>query len=83
MENEIICYGQTRGFDWAQENYETASRTAGRRARQLRKVGYHVTVCPMGSQITSVGAVNMTMIDIRETLDITIANLPDVRIERI
>jgi len=76
------CYGQTNGFEWTQEMYETASRDAGRRARQLRKAGYRATVCPMGFQVTGVGIVRMTMVDIRGTSE-QIMSLPPVNVERI
>ena len=38
------CYGQVNQGLWCQEHYETTSRDAGRRARQLRKAGYRVSV---------------------------------------
>lgn len=61
----IICYLRTVGYGWAQEVYETASKDAVRRARQLRKAGYRVVVSPMGLQVTKVGLVKLTMVDIR------------------
>ena len=77
---EITCYGQTNGFDWSQEWYESASRDAGRRARQLRKAGYRAVVCDAGMQVTPVGLVKMTMVDIRGG---ELANLPVVKIVRL
>lgn len=59
------CYGQTNHGAWCQESYETASRDAGRRARQLRKLGYTVHTFPMGPQVTPMGTVKLTMVDIR------------------
>lgn len=76
------CYGQTNGFEWTQESYETASRDAGRRARQLRKAGYKVVVCAQGMQVTPVGLVNMTLVDIRGNAA-QMQNLPPVNIVRL
>ena len=60
-----ICYGRTAGRDWVDEWYCTKSRHAGRRARQLRKLGYTVLVSGMGPQVTGVGVVKMTLLSIR------------------
>jgi len=60
----ITCYGRSSGRGSTQEWYETASRDAGRRARQLRKLGYTVTVSGMGTQVTRVGLVKMTLLTI-------------------
>lgn len=61
----VTCYGEpVRGSDWQQEWYETASRHAGRRARQLRKLGLRVGVEGMGEQVTDVGRVRMTLLSI-------------------
>lgn len=76
------CYGQTNGNGWTQEWYETSTRDAGRRARQLRKAGYRVSVSGQGSQVTNVGRVNMTMVSIYGDYD-QMSNLPAVEIERI
>lgn len=76
------CYGQVNGGAWCQEWYETASRDAGRRARQLRAAGYRVTVEAMGEQVTSVGRVKMTVVDIRPGLNDDTTDLPPVRVER-
>lgn len=79
---EPVCYGQVRGRDWVQEWYETASRHAGARARQLRKLGYRVSVSGMGQQVTPVGTVNMTLVDYRGG-DLAEGNeLPPVKIVR-
>jgi len=61
----MTCYQRVSGNGWTQEWYETASRDAGKRARELRKEGYRVAVSGMGSQVTNVGRVNMTLVDIR------------------
>jgi hypothetical protein len=65
MTNEIICYGHpVRTRNCQQEWYETAARTARKRAMGLRKLGFKVAVSGMGNQVTSVGRVNMTMLTI-------------------
>ena len=76
------CYGQINGNGWTQEWYETASRDAGKRARELRKAGYQVTVCQADMQVTSVGAVKMTMVDIRGGFE-QMSNLPTVNVVRL
>lgn len=78
---EITCYGQINGNGWTQEWYETSTRDAGKRARTLRQLGYRVTVSGQGSQVTSVGRVNMTLVDIRGDYD-QMSNLPEVKIVR-
>ena len=60
-----ICYGRVGTDKWTQEHYETASRAAGRRARALKKLGYPARSCSLDMQVTSVGLVRMTMVDIR------------------
>lgn len=80
---EVICYGQVNQGRWCQEHYETASRHAGRRAKQLREAGYDVIVQAMGMQVTNVGLVRMTMVDIRPGRHEYTDELPPVRIERI
>lgn len=57
-----------------QESYETASRSAAKRSRQLRKLGYQVTTSPMGLQVTPWGFVKLTMVTIFNPDD----NLPKV-----
>jgi len=59
------CHLQVKTANWCQETYETASRDAGRRARQLRKAGFVVFVSPLGPQVTRVGTVKLTLVDIR------------------
>ena len=81
--NEIRCYGQTNQGRWCQEWYETASRHAGRRARALRKAGYGVTTSAMGMQVTSVGRVKMTLVDIQPGQHEDTMNLPAVNVERL
>jgi len=56
----MICYSRVGNQEW----YETASRDAGRRARELRALGYRVLVEAMGDQITRVGHVRMTLLTV-------------------
>jgi len=67
----MTCYGITNGRTWTQEVYETASRDAGRRTRQLRKAGYVANSFPMGSQATPVGTIKLTMVTIQNPDDNT------------
>jgi hypothetical protein len=41
-----------------------------------------VTVCPMGMQVTPVGSVKMTLVDIRPGVNSDTTNLPPVKVER-
>ena len=63
----MICYSQVNAGHWCQEHYDSASRDAGRRVRQLRKAGWAARSVPLGVQVTPVGRVRMTMVDIRPT----------------
>jgi hypothetical protein len=58
-------YSQAHRRSWIQEWYETASGDARKRTAQLRKLRYQVSASGMGSQITPVGSVKMTLVDIR------------------
>lgn len=60
----VTCCGLVRTQNSQQEWYETASRQAAVRARFLRSLGYTVTVSSMGSQVTSVGRVRMTLLTV-------------------
>ncbi|KKN58395.1 hypothetical protein LCGC14_0552080 [marine sediment metagenome] len=79
---EIICYGQFNRGNGCQEHYESESRHAGRRARDLRKRGYRVIVSPLGAQVTRVGLVNMTLVTIEPGTRADTVYLPPVRVER-
>lgn len=79
---QIICYGQVNRGSWCQEWYETASRHAAARARALRKLGFICNTQAMGSQVTGVGRVKMTLLDIRPGSREDTFNLPSVRVER-
>lgn len=58
------CYGRVLTRHCCDEWYETATRDAAKRARELRKLGFRVLVSGMGSQVTNVGLVNMTLVSI-------------------
>lgn len=60
----MTCYGQVNQGSWCQEHYESASRDAGRRVHQLRKAGFLAKSSPMGPQVTRVGVVRMTTVNI-------------------
>jgi len=77
---EIICYNQVIGPNWAQEWYESSTRHSRIRAKQLRQAGYHVICCGKSTQVTSVGLVEMSLVDIRGG---DMSALPGVRIEHI
>ena len=49
-----------------QEFHETSAHTAARRARQLRKSGYWVSVGSLGNQVTPVGVVKMTLLTVHD-----------------
>lgn len=77
------CLGQVNQGRWCQETYETASRHAAIRARALRKLGYRVTSSALGPQVTGLGLLKLTLIDIRPaSVDGDALDLPAVKIER-
>ena len=63
------CYGVFTNGRWRQEVYESASRDAGRRARQLRALGLAVVVSALGPQVTRVGTVRLTQVHVPEIPD--------------
>jgi hypothetical protein len=78
MANEIkvtpVCYlrvsGRTNsGTIWAQEHYDGMTNHARVRAAQLRKLGYKATCASLGPQVTSVGLIKMTMVNVYSTYD--------------
>ena len=83
MKKDIICYGQVNQGKWCQETYETASKDARQRANELRKLGYKVSTGPMGSQVTSVGVVKLTMVDILPGIHKDTFKIPNVKIVKI
>jgi hypothetical protein len=74
-----ICLLQVFFGDHVQESYETASGHAAVRARQLRKAGFRVAVSAMGSQVTGVGLIKLSLLTAYGDMD----KLPEVKIERI
>jgi hypothetical protein len=76
---EPVAMSQTRGRDWVQEWYDTASGHARIRAAQLRKAGFRV-VTETSSQVTPLGRMKMTLVDIRGG---DMDNLPPVQIARL
>ena len=72
------------GRGWIQESYATGEPEIKPRAAMLRKLGYKVTVFSMGDQITPVGRIKMTMIDIRPGTsgDEYLENVPPAKVER-
>ena len=77
---EITCYGQVIGRGFLNEWYETASRDAGRRAKVLRKAGFKASVCAMGTQVTNVGYVKMTLVSVHAD---DFEGLPSVKVVRV
>lgn len=62
------------GVMWKQEWHETAAKTSGPRARQLRKEGFKVTVGSMGMQVTPVGRVKLSLLTIHNA---ELGHIPD------
>jgi len=63
---------------WMQEWHATQDLTAGKRARDLRKLGYIVRVTNMGTQITEVGSLKMTLVDVRPGLHEDTFGIPEL-----
>jgi hypothetical protein len=82
MTNPVCCL-QVNSGRWCQESYETASYHAGIRANNLRKAGYQVSVSPMGLQLTRVGLIKLTLVDIRPGSNPDTCELPAVEIVRL
>lgn len=72
------CCLQVNAGHWAQESYETSSGDAKRRAKELRAAGYHVTVFAMGRQVTPLGVIKLTMVDVRPGRNPDTFYLPEV-----
>ena len=77
----VTAYGVVRGANFQQEWYETASKDAGVRTRELRKAGFRVSTQGMGPQVTPVGTVKMTLLSIYSPGDREIP--PPERVERL
>jgi len=73
-----------KGRGWLQESYESGDPDMRKRASMLRKLGYRVTTVSMGSQVTPVGTVKMTMLDVRPgtTGDEYLEDLPPAQVVR-
>jgi hypothetical protein len=78
----MTCYLQVNNGRWCQESYETASRDAGRRAKQLRDLGYLVSVTTMGRQVTRLGLMKLTLVDVMPGSNSDTSDLPFVTIDR-
>jgi hypothetical protein len=66
-QQEPYCILRVGTGTWTQETYESASRDAGRRTRQLRKLGFTARSSAMGEQITDMGRIKLTMVNIDHT----------------
>ena len=77
----MTCYSRVGTYTWTQEHYESASGDARKRAHALRKLGFSVRVVPLGTQVTNVGLLKLTMIDVRHS-DGNVPPMPE-RLERI
>jgi hypothetical protein len=69
---------QVNNGRWCQETYETASKDAGKRAKQLRLLGYVVSVSALGPQVTPVGVIKLTLVDIQPGRHADTFGLPEV-----
>lgn len=76
----MICYGQTATRNSVQEWYETASRDAGKRTRQLKKLGIQAFSSGMGPQVTRAGLVKLTLVTIP---GVALDEIPPVRLDKI
>lgn len=81
--DEPVCYIQINTGRWCQESYETTSRHAAKRAKTLRAAGYRVAVQALGPQVTNVGTVKMTLVDVQPGTNADTFGLPPVRVERV
>jgi hypothetical protein len=72
------CLTQVNPGCWCQETYATATRAAAKPAKQLRTAGYQVYVGAMGPQVTPVGVVKLTLVDIRPGRHADTFGLPEV-----
>jgi hypothetical protein len=75
----MTCIERVNEGSWCQETYETATRDAGRRARQLRQAGYQASVVRLGYQITAVGRVALSLVNIRPGEHNNTFGLPEVK----
>lgn len=61
----VTCMQVVNSGRFCQESYETAGREAGKRAKELRALGYQVSVSSIGPQVTPLGTIKTTLVDIR------------------
>ena len=71
---------QVNNGNWCQETYESSSRQAGKRVKQLKALGYLAASSPMGMQVTKYGLVRLTLVDIRKGSNPDTFYLPPVEI---
>jgi hypothetical protein len=72
MSNETkipVCYLSVTGRNndgtlWTQETYETAANDARTRATQLRKLGFDVHCVSLGTQVTRLGLIKLTLVNV-------------------
>ena len=82
-EPPMKCLLQVNHGLWAQESYSASSGDARRRAAELRRAGYAVTVYPIGPQVTRLGLLRLSMVDIRPGRHADTCGLPPVAIEQL
>ncbi len=73
----IACCSQVNTGHWCQETYETAAREAGRRVRQLKRVGYEAYSDSLGPQVTPLGVIKLSIVSIRPGDNRDTWGLPD------
>ena len=76
FKRDMICSLQVNTGNWCQESYESSTRDADRRAKQLRLLGYVVHVMGLGLQVTALGSIRMSIVDVRPGLHDDTYGLP-------
>jgi len=59
------CISAVSTHEWRQEWYPTGCAAMRRRTGALRRLNVRVTVSPMGRQVTGLGTMRLTLVDIR------------------
>jgi len=77
----MIAIKQINQGHWCQETYETSAPGIRKRAADLRKRGYRVTVSSMGNQVTRYGIVKLTMLTILPGAHQDTFGLPEIKIK--
>ena len=80
---KMACCSQVNQGMWCQETYESSTRDAGRRVRQLKREGFRAFSSPMGSQVTPLGVIKLTMVDVRPGDHADTFGLPTENWERV